>query len=73
MTLESGRKLGLISSLINVFLPVVAIVGVIVFIFSAIATAVTGSGAAAAGLSVGLIGFIVVLAIVALLGLSCLW
>jgi len=42
MSLESGRKFGYYASLINFILPIVAIVGVVAFIFSIIAAGATG-------------------------------
>lgn len=73
MALESSRKLGLTASLINVIMPVVAVVGSVALIFSIIATAVTETrtGSTAPnifGLSLGLFGFIIALASVAIVG-----
>jgi uncharacterized membrane protein len=72
MSLESGRKLGYIASLITVILPIVSIVGVVAIIFSIFATASRiGSGTPvfnALGVSIGLIGFIVALAAISIAG-----
>jgi len=43
MSLESGRKLGLIASLITVILPIAAVIGVVSLIISTIFSAATGT------------------------------
>ena len=73
MSLETGRKLGLTASLIYIILPVIAVVGVVAFVFSIIATTATGiaTGTVAPnifGLSFGLIGFVIALGAVAISG-----
>jgi uncharacterized membrane protein len=73
VSLESGRKLGLIASIISIILPVAAIVGVVALILSIIATAATGipTGTVSPnifGLSYGLIGFLIALAIIGIVG-----
>ena len=71
MSLESGRKLGLTASLINVILPIVAIVGVVTIVFSIIAAIATeiGRGTIVPGFLGFSIGVIVFIASVAILGI----
>jgi len=73
MSLESGRKLGLTASLLNIILPLIGVVGAVAFVISIIATVAsrigTGTAAPAIGwFSFGLIGFIIALVIVAVIG-----
>lgn len=73
MSLESGRKLGLTASLIYIILPVIAVVGVVAFVLSIIATTATGidTGTVAPnifGLSFGLIGFVIAMAVIGIVG-----
>jgi uncharacterized membrane protein len=73
VSLESGRKLGLIASLISVILPIVVIIGVAAFVISIIVTAATGIGtgtlaAPMLGLSAGLIVFLIVVGAIGVIG-----
>ncbi len=75
MSLESSRKLGLIASLIQVILPIVAVVGIIALFISALAASVsrTTMGIPAApifGFSVGLVVFIIAVGGLALIGFT---
>lgn len=65
MSLESGRKIGLAASLIEVIVPVVTIITIVVFIFSLFTTALARSS----GLISGIIIFFIVLAILGLIGI----
>jgi uncharacterized membrane protein len=73
MSLESGKKLGLIASLLNVILPIIGGVGAVAFFVAIIATAAsrvgTGTAGPAVGLfSFGLVGFGIAMLIVAVIG-----
>ena len=72
MSLESGRKYGYYASLINVIMPIVAIIGVVAIIFSIIASAVTriANGSVGPGfwVLVGLIIFIIAIVAVGIAG-----
>ena len=73
MSLETGRKLGFIASLISVILPIVAIVGGVALVISIIATAATGIGTGTVatpifGLSAGLIAFLIAVGAVGVIG-----
>jgi uncharacterized membrane protein len=61
MSLESGRKFGYYASLINVILPIVAIVGAVAIVFSLISTAATriANGTVAPSFSTAFGGFII--------------
>ena len=73
MSLESGRKLGLIASLISVILPIVAIAAVVAIVISSIlaATSAIGSGTTtvpALGFSFSLITFFVAVGAIGVAG-----
>lgn len=74
MSFESGRKLGLIASLIQVILPIVAIIGGIALAVSMIATAFRGIGTGtfstpAVGVPLGFIAFIIGIGALGFIGL----
>jgi uncharacterized membrane protein len=77
MSLESGRKLGLAASLIYVIMPVVAILGVVVFIVSLFTSAATEIGTGTVtptflgflGLSAGFFVFLIAIICVSFAGL----
>ncbi len=73
MSLESARKLGLTASLINVLLPVVAVIGVVAFVVFSILTVISGiaNGTAAPtflGISLGFFVFLIAIVGVGLAG-----
>ena len=72
MSLESGRNIGLISSLLNIVMPVIVIVGVIAFVISAIVSATLritpGTVAPLFGFSIGFFVFIVAIAATGIIG-----
>ncbi|MGE5532841.1 MAG: DUF996 domain-containing protein [Bacillota bacterium] len=74
MSLESGRKLGLVASLIQVILPIVAIVGGIALVMAMISSAFRGIGTGTfsppiIGASLGFIAFIICIGVLGLIGL----
>jgi uncharacterized membrane protein len=73
MSIESGKKFGYYSSLINIILPIIALVGAVALVFSIIASAATRivNGPVAstfAGVLVGFIIFIIAIAVVGIAG-----
>ncbi len=71
MSFESGRKLGYYASLIYLILPVVAIVGGVVFVFSLIASAATGvaNGTVVPAFATFFGGFIIYIIAIAIIGI----
>ncbi len=75
MSLDSARKLGVTSSLINILLPVVAVIGVFAFVIFSIVTAISGiaNGTTAPsfiGISLGFYAFLFIIAGFALAGFT---
>jgi uncharacterized membrane protein len=73
MSLESGRKLGLISSLISIILPIIGIIGAIAIVIAVITNLASGivTGTVTTplyGLSVGLIAFLISVAAIGIAG-----
>jgi len=69
MSLESGRKLGLIASLITVILPIAAVIGVVSLIISTIFSAATGTVPSSFfGLSTGFTAFLIIVGAIGVIG-----
>ncbi len=69
MSLESGRKLGLIASLMSVILPIAAVIGAVALIIATIVSATTGTVPTSFfGLSTGFTAFLIAVGAIGVIG-----